>query len=148
MLTIACISLHACQSPTDADESQTNTRKALQASDLDKLSNTKWKLYKMNNEVVADTTVTLNFSGAANNSITFYGKSFVNNYGGRFHTKDNKLITEPGFATKMAAVDEHQNQLEQNYFNQINNAVYFMMNESELDVYSSDTAVLVFNRNR
>lgn len=145
-LVIASIHLLSCHSAKPGDEQTIQPAKEINASDLDKLSNTKWKLHKMNNDIITDTTITLNFSGMATNAITFYGKSFVNNYGGRFYIKDNKMLTEPGFATKMAAADEKQNELEQKYFNQLNSPVYFTINENELDVYSADSAVLIFGR--
>lgn len=114
------------------------------------LENSKWRLLKMDNVLIAnDKNATLQFGAIDQNRIAYNGISFVNNYGGNFvFDEKSNSISEKGYGvmTQMASIDDETNRLEETFMNQLNAVSSYEFADDLLLLKTKDEKQLVFKK--
>lgn len=114
------------------------------------LENSKWRLLKMDNILIAnDKNAILQFGAIDQNAIAYNGVSFVNNYGGNFvFDEKSNSISEKGYGemTQMASIDDETNRLEGTFMNQLNAVSSYEFESDLLLLKTKDGKQLVFKK--
>lgn len=122
-----------------------NTQLKSMARQLTTLNGTKWRLSnysKAKFEKKYENLVSLSFSDKVDNSISYSGKSFVNNYGGFMKIDESKGLffeKKPMFSTLIGAEDGNLMTLEVLYYSNLDRATLFEIDSNNnLIIYLGD----------
>lgn len=130
ILTMALM-LSACSQKTEPNAEPAGSLNARSG-----LANTEWRLVSFGAPggeapVVGDSTITLKF-GVGRQMGGFGG---CNSYGGEYQVEDNLLSFSRIISTKMACADQNVMQQEQQYFQVLQSAARFEIEDDELTIY-------------
>lgn len=137
-LAIASLSIFSCKKE-DVSPNDVSTIQAM-AKTMNTLNDTKWDFVNYSKEkqpVKLDRKATLEFSEQTNNSINYWGQSFVNYYAGTFSVDNEKgLIIERGDAiSTLMGADEASMEAETTYHTKLAKVTFFEVDGTTLKLY-------------